>query len=373
MESSTAVQEYDLMFITDATASMGRFLSDLKSALPQIFDLVQLTDLIDRISVLAFRDYCDEKFIEWSGWSSVVNTTKLVDFVHQLCADGGGDTPEAVKTGLWEASKRVEKPTICIMYVDASPHHKYKGRDPGTNYGKEVAALGETNAQWLNICQMLRDRHMRVYPVFPALHGNATYPFFLSLAEYTDGQCVDIRDNSVVRATIGILLNLAGVEFEYDKLCSNVIKLGDLNFEEILVDGSTFSDAKTHTNVSVQIDVIEDIKTKIGNPIAHFQQSEEYKDLVFKVFHNLLLPERVLAFTYNTLFGKLWREICKQRKDPRRDELVERLGNTVTMISDSDRMVLQDFIESTYDNAYEIEQIILPYGVDGPFYVIDHK
>lgn len=370
MESK--VQDYDLMFIADATASMGRFLNDLKAALPQIFDLVQLTNLVDRISVLAFRDYCDTKLIEWSEWSSVLDTTNLTLFVEQLHADGGGDLPEAVKTGLWEASNKVEKPTICIMYIDAPPHHNYKDRYPGDNYEKEVEALGETNSQWLNICQLVRDRQMRIYPVFPSLYGNATYPFFTYLAEVTNGQCLEIGSSSVVRATIGILLNLAGVEFEYDKLCSNIKAYDDIDYRMILAEESIFNKEKLHTISPVKIEVIEDVKIKIGNPIAHFQTSDEYKELVFRVFDKLLLPERVMAFTYNTLFGKLWREICKQRKDPRRDALVERLGHTATTISDSDRKLLQAFIDETYDSSAEIESILLPYGIEGPFYVIDH-
>ncbi|XP_037046682.1 uncharacterized protein LOC119081690 [Bradysia coprophila] len=374
METIKAVQDYDLMFITDATASMGRFLTDLTSALPQIFDLVQLTNLIDRISVLAFRDYCDTELIAWSGWSSIMDTSGLLSFVEQLLPDGGGDEPEAVKTGLWEASKKVEKPTICILYVDAPPHHNYANRPESDNCRMEVSALGKTNSQWITICELLHDRQMRMYPVFPTLHDPETYPFYVSLAEFTNGHCVEIGSSSVTRATIGILLNLAGVEFEYAQKCSNITKHQDWNYKEILADRSMYKKNKREKphRGPVKIEVIQAIKLKIGSPTINFQKSEEYKDVVFRVFHRLLLPERVMAFTYNTLFGKLWREICKQRKDPRRDALVERLGQTVTMISDSDRTALQAFIDTTYDNTDEIERLILPYGVDGLFYVIDH-
>lgn len=371
MESTKDVKAYDLMFITDATGSMGHFLGELRVALPQIFDLVQLTNLVERISVLAFRDYCDKKLIEWSGWSSAKDTENLTKFVENLSADGGGDHPEAVKTGLWEASKKVEKPTICIMYVDAPPHHKYNGAQPGDNYKKEVAALGENNSQWLNICELVRDHEMRVYPVFPDLHQTETYPFFVHLANITSGQCIEIGRSSVVRATIGILLNLAAVEFEYDKQCYNAKMGDDVDFYTILAEGSELW-KKPITKDPVKIDVVEDLKLKIGNPVKHFQTSEEYRNLVFIVFERLLLPDRVIAFTYNTLFGKLWREICKQRKDPRREMLVEKLSNSVTTVSDSDRKLLQTFIDESYDNTAEIESILLPYGSEGPFYVIDH-
>lgn len=372
MESIKSVQEYDLMFITDATSSMGEFLTELKCALPQIFDIVQLTNLIDRISVLAFRDYCDPRLIEWSEWSSILDTTSLLSFVEQLKPDGGGDAPEAVKTGLLEASKKVEKPTICILYVDAPPHHHYADRRISKNYKAEVEALGKTSTQWINICQYLRDRQMQVFPVFASLYDPISYPFYVSLAELTNGQCVEISKSSVTRATIGILLNLSGVEFEYSQQCSNITKNLDWNYEEMFADGSICQIIQSHTKGPVKIQVIEDMKLKIGNPTDNFHSSEVYREMVFRVFPRLLQPERVMAFTYNTLFGKLWREICKQRKDPRRDALVEKLGQTVTKLNDSDRAALKAFIDTTYDNTDEIERLIYPYGAKGPFYVIDH-
>jgi hypothetical protein len=82
-------QDFDLMFITDATSSMQNFLDELKECLPQIFDLVKLTGWIDRISVLAFRDYCDKNIIEWSGWMNGNDSPdKICDFVGQLEAIG---------------------------------------------------------------------------------------------------------------------------------------------------------------------------------------------------------------------------------------------------------------------------------------------
>lgn len=358
------------MFITDATGSMGAFLNDLKLALPQIFDLVQLTNLVDRVSVLAFRDYCDDNLIEWSGWASVDEAETLSSFVEKLVANGGGDNPEAVKTGLIEASKKVEKPTICIFYGDAPPHHKYKDDDPGENYKKEVEALGKENFDWLTICEKLRDKKMRIYPIMRDLN-NYSYPFFASLAEITGGQFFSINHSSIVRNTIGVLLNLAGVEFEHDPLCNAVQMPETYNQKKILKnDSGRFSQAPKF--LRPKIVAINEVKARIGNPINRFQTSEDYKNLVFRVFERLLTPTRVMAFTYNTLFGKLWREICKQRKDPRRERLMAILSQSVTAVSESDRVLLQTFLDETYDQTAEIEEIVEGYGDKGPFYVIDH-
>lgn len=368
---SSTGKGYDLMFITDATGSMGAFLSDLKNALPQIFDLVQLTDLVDRVSVLAYRDYCDTKLIEWSGWTEVQEADTLTSFVKKLKADGGGDTPEALKTGLWEACKKVEKPTICILYLDAPPHHKFADENAGENYKKEVEALGEENSQWVKLCFHVHDHQMRVYPMFPKL-SNYMNPFFVSLADITDGQCFEITTSNIVKTTIGILLNLAGVEFEH-AVTTKSLKMP----ESFKLSKFLSKDANKYTQpplqISPKIKAIAEIKARIGDPVKRFRSSEDYQKLVFAVFQRIMTPERVMAFTYNTIFGKLWRAICAERKDPRRENLVVKLSGAVTSVPDADRELLQSFLDETYDQTEAIEEIIRSCGDAGPFYVIDRE
>lgn len=364
------MEDHDLMFITDATSSMGSFLRNLREALPQIFDLVHLTDLVDRVSVIAFRDYCDKNLIEWSGWSNLQDADKLCAFVEKLKATGGGDIPEAVKTGLMEASKKVEKKTICVLYVDAPPHHKYKGENAGENYAEELKALGEDNFQWLDVCNQLRDRNMRVYPIFPQLQ-NHSYPFFVSLADITGGQCFEIYQSNILQSTIGVLLSISGVEFKHDSRSFSVSMMDSFVAKKTLASESGRYSQAPKRQV-VQVKVIEDIKKKVGNPAQRFRTSEEYKSAVFAAFERLLTPERVMAFTYNTVFGKLWREICAQRQDPRREKLLEQFSRTVSFVSETDRSILQKFIDETYDQTEEIETILKSYGSTAPFYVIDY-
>lgn len=335
--------------------------------------------MVDRVSVLAFRDYCDKNLIEWSGWARLQEASKLNKFVDKLRPDGGGDHPEAGKTGLLEACKKVEKPTICIMYVDAPPHHSSTA---GTNYEKEMEALGEENCDWLEICEKLRQKQMKVYPVFPDL-SKSEIPFFTSLADTTEGSCFEIKHSSIIQNTIGILLQLAGVEFEHNKDVKIVKTIEEFNMKafldrdmqsilEEIVDENRDTPEKLIKCSATQLKSIDAIKQKIGNSVQRFRTSTSYNNLVFSVFERLLTPDRVMAFTYNTLFGKLWREICAQRKDPRRDKLVGQLSKTVMEISEEDRGLLQAFLDETYDQTDEIAEIVRGYGDEGPFYVIDH-
>jgi hypothetical protein len=141
---------YDLLLLTDATASMGTFLSALNKSLPEILSVSALTGCFERMGVLAYRDYCDTPLIEFSGWCSpagnyqgsdpVVSQDDVLEMARKLRPIGGGDWPEAAKTGLAKAYSvmRPEATTIILLYADAPPHFK---ETDDNNYRMEKAAL----------------------------------------------------------------------------------------------------------------------------------------------------------------------------------------------------------------------------------------
>src|SRR3954452_7509634 len=101
MASSEAVacEAYDLLILVDATYSMSDYLESLQSSLPQIISISTLTCCFERIGLLAYRDYCDEKLLEWSGWLSTKEPddgqVDLMECARNLVPKGGGDGPEA--------------------------------------------------------------------------------------------------------------------------------------------------------------------------------------------------------------------------------------------------------------------------------------
>lgn len=86
-------RQHDLLIVTDATASMGNYLTALQASIPEILALSRLSGIFTRVGVLAYRDYSDESLIEWSGWDKT--PTGLLAFVEALVPMGGGDYPEA--------------------------------------------------------------------------------------------------------------------------------------------------------------------------------------------------------------------------------------------------------------------------------------
>ena len=104
MDSGSAAEVYDLLILVDATSSMSNYLAALRQSLPQVISISALTNCFDRIGLLAYRDYCDSKITEWSGWMEPAlpreeNQPDLVEISSKLIALGGGDYPEATKTG----------------------------------------------------------------------------------------------------------------------------------------------------------------------------------------------------------------------------------------------------------------------------------
>ena len=123
-------EAFDLLILVDATASMSSYLASLNQSLPQIISLSKLTNCFERIGLLAYRDYCDKDLLEWSGWMDNDTTTgknpDLISMASKLTATGGGDYPEATKTGLAKAYEvmRREATTLILLYTDAPPHMK---------------------------------------------------------------------------------------------------------------------------------------------------------------------------------------------------------------------------------------------------------
>src|SRR3954471_9996957 len=105
MAESTEI--YDLLILIDATYSMTAYVNSLQKSLPKIISISALTDCFSRIGLLAYRDYSEgSNLIDWSGWitqsgpGSEGEQQDLVSKAKGLWATGGGDFPEATKTGL---------------------------------------------------------------------------------------------------------------------------------------------------------------------------------------------------------------------------------------------------------------------------------
>ena len=93
--------------------------------------------------------------------------------------------------------------------------------------------------------------------------------------------------------------------------------------------------------------------------LEKFKSDETYQSIVYRILQSLMVPEHVLALTHNSVLGLLWRLICNQRQDDRREVLLNTLSNTLsTMDSDArfkaDAPLVRAWLEESYNAKEEI-------------------
>uniref|UniRef100_A0A914D1V0 VWFA domain-containing protein n=1 Tax=Acrobeloides nanus TaxID=290746 RepID=A0A914D1V0_9BILA len=146
----------DLCIVTDATASMGSFLTTVKEMIPQMIGIMKLTKVFKNFGILWYRDYCDNPVY--------------------------GDEPEASKTAFVQLLNHVTRRTYVLHFTDAPPHHDHVFSN---NIVKERAALKE-NFDWVKICHKLKQANVTVYSAINGSHFMMA-SFYVMLAEITKG------------------------------------------------------------------------------------------------------------------------------------------------------------------------------------------
>jgi hypothetical protein len=168
----------DLLFLLDATGSMGDEIDKLKTSMADIADqIARLPEQPDvRYGLVIYRDRGD-RFVT----RSYDFTRNLGEFQHTLAAvraDGGGDTPEslneALAAALQKMSWRDEDAVRLILLVgDAPPHLDY-----GEYYTYDVAMIDAVA------------RGIKIFPVGASNLDETGEYVFRQLAQFTGGKFV---------------------------------------------------------------------------------------------------------------------------------------------------------------------------------------
>ena len=119
----------DIMYVVDATGSMGDELSYLKNELNNVLTRAKndLTGMNLCTGVVVYRDQGDDYLTKVSPFTTDVNA--LINFVKAQDAGGGGDFPEAVHAALQAALEQQNWSTtatsrLLFLVLDAPPHHE---------------------------------------------------------------------------------------------------------------------------------------------------------------------------------------------------------------------------------------------------------
>ena len=125
----TPPKQLDVMWVVDATGSMGDEIEYLKTELLDVMERAQdnQKDLNIRMGSVFYRDKGDEYIVRTSPFSNKME--KTIDFIKNQYAMGGGDTPEAVDTAIYVALNEFKwseeaVARILFLVLDASPHYR---------------------------------------------------------------------------------------------------------------------------------------------------------------------------------------------------------------------------------------------------------
>lgn len=118
----------DVVFVVDATGSMGDELEYLKAEVLDVIQKVKANNspLVVRTGSVFYRDEGDEYVTKVSQITGTIQTT--VNFIKNQKADGGGDFPEAVHSALADAVQQLSwsdeaVARVMFLILDAPPHY----------------------------------------------------------------------------------------------------------------------------------------------------------------------------------------------------------------------------------------------------------
>jgi Mg-chelatase subunit ChlD len=121
----------ELVLVVDTTGSMGSLLDGMRRSLWAIFDQAldgRPTPEL-RVGLVAYRDKGDDYVTKVVPLTDDLDAAYLS--LHELTAAGGGDTPEHVNQGLYDAvheinwSKGADVAKLIVLIGDAAPHVDY--------------------------------------------------------------------------------------------------------------------------------------------------------------------------------------------------------------------------------------------------------
>lgn len=124
----------DVVFCCDTTSSMSSYLAKTKDVVKQLIEKIRnkvVGETIDvKFGFVCYRDHPPQDSSYVTKTKELCDQQEILDFIFKQEAQGGGDYPEAVMDGLWEAATNIKwrnplgTPTLryIIHIADAPPH-----------------------------------------------------------------------------------------------------------------------------------------------------------------------------------------------------------------------------------------------------------
>jgi hypothetical protein len=315
----------NLMFNVDATGSMSRGIVQVKKIIETTCLMSKLLPDEIRIGLVAYRDYCSPKQqqIETIPLIDALKLQSLIQNTAILSVSGGGDYAEAFRTGQLKTIDCLKNDTedatnMIFVLTDAPPHLEC---DTGSNPKKERLELGDR----------FHDDYIielsRPYPTHFFITCSSQ-PLYEDIAQGSDGSLTEM--NAFSDETSRTIMAILCQNLSYDDP-SRALTLSKL-----------------------------------------FRNDETYQKMAFDVL-DAATQNDPTCLRLNSVFGIIYREMCKLRNQSMRDVLVQRISSAISILRDPQMKTdMKEWIDSTYDCTAEINEIVSAcsseqcYILDGP-------
>lgn len=340
-----------LSIVIDTTGSMGNWIKALNTIIPQFVRITALTGAFKLLNIISYKDYSEPlEVVVSTGWASPSDPF-LVKFAQEMHASGGGGHPEATKSALYHLMENLppsfdaDKDMIYILHLTDAPAHDESSRldNEGT---LEKKTLG-VKFDWVELTKA-----MLAMPIAYHAFSDCKYNLYASLASSTQGFFVQANTAQLMSGLMDVFNGWFGTDETKEvkslqlelktKGKKTVDKEGDLVNSYNLVAKST---AANHVQ----------LEASLSEATHRLDRDEMYRQLVFSMLADII-REDVMSLTINKVFGRIWRKICTMRKDPRRDELINRIEMEKKKLVEAKKVKFEAWLRESYNMLEEIEQ-----------------
>ncbi|CAO1623229.1 unnamed protein product [Parajaminaea phylloscopi] len=159
IDSHTDTKALDLVFIMDATGSMGSYIASATNHIETICDNIIQSEQLSapgslRVGLVAFRDHPPQDYSYITKCFPLTSDVAVIkSHLKELYASGGGDGPEAVTAALKATLEMEWRPAatrLAVLIADAPPHGigEYgDGFADGSPEGSDPLVIARTMAQ----------------------------------------------------------------------------------------------------------------------------------------------------------------------------------------------------------------------------------
>ncbi|MCR5308853.1 MAG: VWA domain-containing protein [Bacilli bacterium] len=181
LEQTFTISDYmQIMFVIDATGSMGDEIKYLQAEIDDVITKVKASNETARIelSIMMYRDFGDEYVVKYNEFTTDIASQK--EFLANQKAAGGDDFEEAVDEALMQAAEKQwsNYATKLLFFVADAPAHD--------------TLVGN----WNNAVNNLAKQGIKIITVASSGIDSKTEYFFRSQCLLTGGQYVYLTNNS---------------------------------------------------------------------------------------------------------------------------------------------------------------------------------